>query len=101
MFAIWVSLCLFNFAFYLAAQRPPQDETCDPEWFGRPKNQDCKDALARLPDWNSRAQLGNEVGNEEWGVIREFVNAGTAPRIGGPNSHEDNVQTPLIYTNGG
>ena len=97
MIVILFLLCLLKFPFQIDAQNPPRDETCDPEWFGRPENQDCKDALARLPDWDSMVQLRDE----EWGFIREFVNLGAEPSIRGHDNHENNVRTPLILTNGG
>ena len=96
MVAIWACLYLSAFVLPAYAQRPPKDETCDPEWFGRPTNQDCKNALAKLPDWE--AITGH--GSADWGSVREFTNVGW-PTIPTPNNDETYVRTPLIYTSGG
>ena len=97
MVAIWFLLCLFNLPFRIDATKPtPLETTCDPEWFGRPENQDCKDVLARLPDWGTAASLEND----EWGTIREFVNFGAVSGVAGGGADGDVIRTPLVMNNG-
>ena len=95
MIEVWLLLYLSGFAGFANAQLPPQETTCDPEFYGRPENQDCKDALARLPDW--RLTVSHDEG---WEPVREFVNIGTQPWIQAPDNRENNVITPLVLTNG-
>ncbi len=98
MIEIWCLLFLSTFFLLTSAQSPTQDETCDPEFYGRPENQDCKDALARLPDWD--LTRSDDDGWEVVPPVREFANAGGIPRIQAPDNRENNIQTPLVYTNG-
>lgn len=95
MVALCGLLSLLVFSSLAFAQRIPQDETCDPEWYGRPANQDCKNALARLPDWRAVSQNGNA----NPGIIRQFVNDGRWTRVGS-STQEDEIRTPLSYTHG-
>ncbi len=94
MLPLWVFLPVLSFVSLIKAQGQPQEHSCDPEYYGRPENQDCEDALARLPDWALTASAGVEEG---WEMIREFVNIGTTPMI--PDT-ANNIRTPLIYNNG-
>ena len=95
MIEIWLLLHLSRIAIIANAQIPPQEITCDPEFYGRPENQDCKDALARLPDWTLTVSE-----NEDWEPVREFVNIGAQPTIQAPDNRDNNVRTPLVLTNG-
>ena len=96
MINIWC-LLYFSILFVFAKAQipPPREETCDPVRFGRPDNQDCKDALARLPDWGMTVSA-----DDDWQMVREFVNIGSAPWMQASDNGHNNVRTPLVYTNG-
>ena len=95
MFVPWVSLSLAIFTLPVFAPKPPQDFSCDPVFFGRPENQDCKNALANLPDWEAMS----EDGSEDWGIIREFANV-DGPGRSGTTAEEHIVRTPFVHTSG-
>lgn len=96
MFSLRGFLSLSILASVAFAPKPPQDKMCNPRFFGRPQNQDCKDALANLPDWEAIS----ENGDADWGIIREFVNT-ESPAGTGTNGQEHRILTPLVYTKGG
>ena len=60
---------------------------CDEYWFGRPNNQDCREAMLRLPDYGTTTPK-----------LREFLPIGAhAYHIGAASPP---VRTPMINTHG-
>ena len=69
-----------------------QDAHCNEARFGRPSSEDCKSAIARLPDHQEFMEM---AGEPEYMRHREFLGIGATPIPG-----RDTIQTPFILTNG-
>ena len=60
---------------------------CNEYWYGRPNNQDCRQAMRQLPDYGVPRHR-----------LREFLAAGTTPQQAGVEPPV--VRTPIISTHG-